>query len=199
MRRLKHLLWVVPLLLIAAAIVLSITTANAREADTSYHATLSRSIQVTSNDFGENMEMPEDLSCRGSGRAPHIAWSGGPAGVRSYVLLATDWDAPSPSLPLFAVPHWVVYNIPPDVKEIPANSTTAQLTQSNIAVGAGIGGEQEYIPPCPPLGQHRYEFRIYGLDIDRIEPASNNKDGVLAAIEGHVLGYGELVGLNTAP
>jgi Raf kinase inhibitor-like YbhB/YbcL family protein len=114
------------------------------------------------------------------------------------VLLATDWDAPSPSFRLFAVPHWVLYNIPRDVQEIPQNSSPDALTKLNIQVGAGIGGTETYIPPCPPMGQHEYEFRVYALDVERIQPRSNDKAGVLSAIEGHVLGYGELIGLRSA-
>ncbi len=198
LKRLKHLLWIVPLLLVAAAIVLSVTAANAREADTTYHATLNRSIQVSSKDFQDRGEMPVQFSCRGAGTSPHIAWTGGPENVQSYVLLATDWDAPSPILPLFAVPHWVVYNIPKGFMEIPQDSTPEKLARFDILVGAGIGGTREYIPPCPPLGQHEYEFRIYALDVPTIAPATNDKAGVLSAIEGHVLGYGELIGLFSA-
>ncbi len=197
-KRLKHLLWIVPLLLVAAAIVLAVTAANARKADTAFHATLPRSIQMSSKNFKERGDIPGQFSCRGAGISPDIAWNGGPENVQSYVLLATDWDAPSPSLRLFAVPHWVVYNIPRDFREIPQDSTPEKLARFDILVGAGIGGTKAYIPPCPPLGQHEYEFRIYALDVPMIAPASSDKAGVLNAIEGHVLGYGELVGLRSA-
>src|SRR5882762_10108948 len=83
--------------------------------------------------------------------------------------------------------------------QLSARSRPAQtkpiLDQKRIAVGMNISGSTEYAPPCPPLGQHEYVFRVYALDVDRIQPEANNKAGVMDAMKGHILTYGELVGL----
>ena len=38
-------------------------------------------------------------------------------------------------------------------------------------------------------------FRLYALDVAQIHPASHDRDAVTDAMTGHVLAYGEIVGL----
>ena len=71
----------------------------------------------------------------------------------------------------------------------------AYLEAHKIDVAANIAGATAYAPPCPPLGVHAYQFRVYALDVDQIRPATNTRAGVMAAMAGHILAYGELVGL----
>lgn len=196
-RILKHLLWIVPLILLIAVLALVIYTSIARTIDTNYHSKLQKRIQVSSKSFQHEQEMPVEFSCKGTSLAPGINWTNGPNGTKSYSLIAMDWDAPSPSFQLFPIVHWVLYNIPAEMTEIPQGSTNADLAAKKITPGLNIAGEPGYMAPCPPLGTHRYEFRIYALDVDQIQPASNNRAGLLEAMEGHILGYGELVGLKS--
>lgn len=198
MKRLKHLLWIIPALLAAAVLTLALLATNAFDRDIAYHQTLVASIQVRSNDFEHLQEMPLEFSCEGNGTSPHIEWTAGPEGTRSYALIATDWDAPTPGFRLFAVPHWVLFDVPTNVREITSDAGIAELTAQGVVVGTGMGGTEGYLPPCPPLGRHQYQFRVYALDVDAIDPDSNNRAGVLAGMEGHVLAYGELIGLRTA-
>ncbi len=187
MKILKHLLWLVPLLIVAAIVVLLTYTAYARNNEAGYHASLTRSLQVSTR-----------FSCRGAGVSPHVGWTGAPTTTKSYVLITMDWDAPSPSLRLFPIVHWVLYNIPREVNEIPEAATAGSLNERKIVAAKNIAGAAEYAPPCPPLGQHQYVFHVYALDVDEIRPAANDKAGVMKAMEGHVLGYGELIGLKSA-
>ena len=99
---------------------------------------------------------------------------------------------------LFAVPHWVLFNIPTHLTEIPQNVGADSLTAEGVVVGTGMGGSLGYNPPCPPLGQHQYYFRVYALDVGTIQPESTSRPDVLAAIDGHILAYGDLIGLRTA-
>ena len=198
MKRLKHLFWIVPALLAVAVVTLALLTAYALNRDITYHQSLTVSIEVRSDDFNGGQEIPVQFSCVGTGISPHIEWTDGPDATRSYALIATDWDAPSPSFRLFAVPHWVLFNVPIDLHEIPQSAAIAELTERGVVVGTGMGGAEGYLPPCPPLGQHQYQFRVYALDVERIVPESNTRADVLAAIDGHVLAYGELIGLRTA-
>jgi Raf kinase inhibitor-like YbhB/YbcL family protein len=192
---LKHLLWIIPLIVLLAVVSLVAYAATARRADVRYHSRLSKTLQVSSDSFQHEQEMPVELSCRGRGIAPHIRWTAAPETTRSYALVAMDWDAPSPRLPLFAFVHWVLYDIPAVTTQIPANSNSNVLRQIGITPGLNSTRQPGYLPPCPPLDRHRYEFRVYALDLDRIAPASNDKPGVMQAIDGHILAYGELVGL----
>ena len=193
----KHLLWIVPSLLVIAVVSLVVYAATARSADAGYHAKLQKTLQVRSNDFQNEQEMPVEFSCKGKSLAPAITWTNPPDRTKSYALIAMDWDAPSPRLRLFPVVHWVLYNIPPATVEIPHASTNADLTAKKMTPGLNIAGQLGYAAPCPPLGTHRYEFRIYALDVDQIQPASNDRAGLLKAMDGHILGYGELVGLKS--
>jgi Raf kinase inhibitor-like YbhB/YbcL family protein len=194
---LKHLLWVLPLILLIAAVAMAAYTESVRRTDDAYHRTLPKSLQFTSNSFEDGQEMPAELSCRGTGGSPHIRWRG-VEGARSYVLIVMDWDAPSPKLRLFSVVHWILYNIPAGVTEILAKVTPAELQEHNVAVGLNVTGVPEYAPPCPPFGQHRYVFRIYALDVERIEPVADSRADVMRAMDGHIVAYGELVGLQSA-
>ena len=159
---------------------------------------MQRSFQVTSANFQQDQEIPVAYSCKGAGISPHIKWTGAPDGAKSYAMIATDWDAPSPSLKLMAVSHWVLYNIPAGVTEVAEKQTNDDLKKRNISVGLNISGAEGYAPPCPPLGTHHYVFRVYALDVDKIQPASNSRGAVMDAMHGHILGYGELIGLKSA-
>ena len=198
MRILKHLVWIILLLIVGGVVGLLIYTTYERSHDAEYHASLNRLLQVRSNDFQSDQEIPVRFSCRGDGVSPHVGWSGAPDTTRSYVLVTMDWDAPSPSLRLFPIVHWVLYNIPKEVNEIPQGATSPSLNERKIVTGLNIAGVAEYAPPCPPLGQHQYVFHVYALDLDQIRPASNDKAGVMKAMQGHVLGYGELIGVKSA-
>ena len=195
-RVLKHLLWIVPLIVVLAVISLVAYTATARSADTRYHSKIQKTIQVSSDSFQNEQEMPVEFSCKGEARAPHIQWTRSP-GAKSYALIMMDWDAPSPRFRLFSVVHWVLYHIPPDMTEIPRASNNAYLERQKIVPALNIAGQPGYLAPCPPLGAHRYEFRVYALDVEEIQPASKNKADVMKAMEGHILGYGELAGLKS--
>jgi Raf kinase inhibitor-like YbhB/YbcL family protein len=198
MKRLKHLLWIIPSLLIIAILTLTVLARNALNRDSDYHQALVSSVQVRSNDFGHLEEMPVQFSCAGDGISPQIEWTPGPEGTQSYALIATDWDAPSPNFRLLMVTHWILFNIPADVREIPQAVGNDQLSAEGIVSGAAMDGSLGYLPPCPPLGQHQYQFRVYAVDVDTIQPESNSRSDVLAALQGHVLAYGELIGLRAA-
>jgi hypothetical protein len=197
-RILKHLLWIVPLIVVVAIVSLAAYAATARSADRSYHAKLEKTIQVTSNNFQNEGEIPVEFSCKGAARSPNIKWTNPPDRTKSYALIAMDWDAPSPSLRLFPIVHWVLYNIPPGIAQISQGSTNEDLSGKKIDAGLNIGGQPGYAAPCPPLGTHRYEFRVYALDVDQVQPASKSKADVMKAMEGHILGYGELAGLKSS-
>ena len=196
-RALKHLLWIIPAILVIAVVSLAAYAATARSADANYHSKLQKTIQVSSNSFQNEQEMPVEFSCKGKSTAPDIKWTNLPDGAKSYALIAMDWDAPSPRLRLFPIVHWILYDIPRERTEIPQGSTNANLNQDKIVPGLNIAGQPGYMAPCPPLGTHRYEFHVYALDVDHIQPVSNDRAGVMKAMNGHVLGYGELVGLKS--
>ena len=90
--------------------------------------------------------------------------------------------------------HWVVFNLPANVTELPEN-IPAQNTLSNGAK-QGITDFQEigYGGPCPPSGTHRYYFKLYALDTLINLDAGITKKQLLKAMEGHILAEGQLMG-----
>jgi hypothetical protein len=149
---------------------------------------------VRSISFNGGADMSASYTCKGEGVSPEISWDGVPENTRSFVLIATDWDGPSPKFRLGHFTHWLLYDIPIDVHEIKSAVTNAELKQSNIEVANNSSDAAAYMPPCPPLGKHRYVFQVYALDVPKIDPVSRDRDGVMAAMKGRVLAYGEVVG-----
>jgi phosphatidylethanolamine-binding protein (PEBP) family uncharacterized protein len=107
-----------------------------------------------------------------------LEWKNGPANAMSYAVLVVDFDTPSPNFAINAFTHWVVNGIP--------------LDQHTLAGAAKT--KSAYVPPCPPLGQHAYVFRVYALDLSQLHPAPDDRQDLLNAMRGHIIAYGELVG-----
>jgi len=188
-----------PLMVVGIIVIVIVVLAwrinSAQRADERFHADLVRSIQLKSDVFINNGEIPTVYSCAGKSYSPPLQWSGIPDGTKSLVLLMTDVDAPSPNANLLNIVHSVLYNMPPDIPGLPENMTTDEYTKFGITTGRNYSSGTNYAPPCPPLGKHRYVFRLYALDTQTIEPKTNNRQGVLKAMAGHVLAYGELIGV----
>ena len=188
----------IPLLLMIGGIAIFLWRMySLLQAEASYHASLVRSVQISSDAFEDKGNIPIEFSCKGEGISPPLKWSGAPEGTKSLVLLVTDDELPTARLRLFKIVHWVLYNIPNDVAELPSNATTdAAFGEWGIMAGRNWSRKTNYYPPCPLYGRHRYVFRIYALDVVRIQPETNDRRGVFKAMENHVLAYGELSGFD---
>ncbi len=145
-----------------------------------------------------------DKQFTGEGRdvSPPLQWTEAPAGVKSFVMIADDPDAPSRRKPA-AQPwvHWVIYNIPANQIQLPEGierrPLTSQVPGARQGTNSWPGDNVGYLGPMPPPGSgpHRYFFKLYALDcaLD-IEPAKATKATVSSAMKGHVLAEAELVG-----
>ena len=105
-----------------------------------------------------------------------------PEETRSLALIVDDPDAPGGTFV-----HWVVWNIPPKNK-IEEDSIPGRQ-------GTNSFNKKDYGGPCPPSGMHRYFFKVYALDTKLDQPEGAGKQDVEKAMAGHVLAYGELIGL----
>jgi len=142
--------------------------------------------------FGAGDEIPRRHTCQGENLSPPLAWSGAPAGTRSFALLVEDPDAPDPAAPLFTWVHWILYDLPPTLSALAEGMTTAGLPGGtreglNDWKNTGYGG------PCPPVGRHRYVHRLYALDVVLPDLGPVNRTTLLNTIKGHVLAQAELV------
>ena len=147
-------------------------------------------IALSSPAFKAGETIPQKHTCDGPDLSPELAWTAVPAGSKSVALLCEDPDAPGG---LWA--HWVIWGIPADSTALPGGIAKEKQLPSRIAQGMNDFRKVGYGGPCPPRGKpHRYFFRIYALDTHlTLAPGALRKD-LLKAIEGHVIGEGELMG-----
>lgn len=147
-------------------------------------------LTVSSSAFKEGDRIPAKYTCQGQDVSPPLAWGEPPAGTQSFALIVDDPDAPGG-----VFTHWVLFNIPPDSRNLPE----AVPTQAELASGAKQGkndfGRTGYGGPCPPPGRpHRYQFTLYALDQPLGLEGGTSKKQLLSAMEGHILAQGQLTG-----
>ena len=140
-------------------------------------------MKITSAAFQEGGNIPSKFTCAGSDTSPPLQITGVPSEAKSLVLIADDPDAPSG---LFT--HWLVWNIPPQTNSIAEGSAPKGVHGTNDF------GKSGYKGPCPPPGTHRYSFKIFALDRELDLPSGARRSQVDAAMKGHVIAQGELVG-----
>lgn len=150
-------------------------------------------LAITSPAFGDSKSIPARFTCEGDDISPPLEWAGVPDGARSLALIVDDPDAPDPAAPKRTWVHWVLCNIPPDVTGL-AEGTGGQDLPPGTIEGLNDWKRLGYGGPCPPIGRHRYFFKLYALDcvLDRL--ARPAKADLEHAMQGHVLAEAQLVG-----
>lgn len=122
-------------------------------------------MKLSSNDIGNGMDFPKELSCDGSGENPELHWSDAPAATKSFAIVVSDPDAP-----MGTYYHWLVCNIPASISGIPRGATP-----SGAKLLANTSGSTDYVAPCPPSGTHRYYFTVYALDVEKMDCGSKQE------------------------
>ena len=146
-------------------------------------------IEITSTAFAEGSMIPKRYTCDGEDVSPPLAWTGVPDGTKSLALICDDPDAP-----MGTWVHWVLFNIPVDIKELPTSVPPQKVIESGAKHGINDFRNFGYGGPCPPGGTHRYYFKLYALDTEiDLEPGIT-KAQLLKAMEGHILAQGQLIG-----
>ncbi len=153
------------------------------------------SFTIESSAFGNGEEIPVVYTCQGRDVSPPLSWSGLPAGTKSLALTVFDPDAPDPANPRMTWVHWVVYNLPAKATALPegAGGPSGALP-AGTRQGVNDWGRTDYGGPCPPIGRHRYFFRLYALDCVLPDLGPVDMKGLVGAMKGHVLGEAELMG-----
>ncbi len=156
-----------------------------------------------SSEFTDNGNIPKPFTCDGQDQSPPLEWSGVPESARALALICDDPDAPGGTWS-----HWVVFNLPAQVKGLKAGIPADQTIAADKMVGVDPAatdllsaqqgkndfGKTGYGGPCPPSGTHRYFFRLYALDASLdLAPTATRAD-VLKAVADHILAEGRLVG-----
>jgi Raf kinase inhibitor-like YbhB/YbcL family protein len=176
-------------ILILAPVLLFCSCEGKEEAGAEEAGGNTMEIKVTSSAFEEGGMIPSKYTCDGDDISPPLQWDAVPEGTKSVALISDDPDAP-----MGTWVHWVLFNWPADFKEItedvPPDKTLPNGAKHGITDFRRIG----YGGPCPPGGTHRYFFKIYALDKMLDLDAGADKPALLKAMEGHILGQGQLMG-----
>lgn len=139
--------------------------------------------------------IPERFAAEGEDIAPPLEWSEGPEGTQSYVLVVDDPDAAMPK----PFTHWIAYDIPAEVRALREGLPTGPqlIDPEGLKQGSNSRGATGWTGPKPPVGDpaHAYHFQLFALDTASLglDPGAA-RDEVLAAMEGHVLAEGSLIG-----
>ena len=143
-------------------------------------------IKVTSTAFKDGEIIPKQYTCDGNDISPPLTWSGAPQETKSIALICDDPDAP-----VGTWVHWVMYDIPASVREL---AEGAKSLPAGAKQGINDFRKLDYGGPCPPGGTHRYFFKVYALDTMLNIREGASKAELLKAMEGHIVGQGQLIG-----
>lgn len=148
-------------------------------------------LALRSGAFAEYGPIPARYTCDGEDISPPLTWSSAPRSAKSLVLIVDDPDAPNPAAPQMTWIHWVLYDIPPSAKGLPEG---VKVLPAGTQVALNSWHRKGYGGPCPPIGRHRYFFKLYALNaaLGKLDPA--DKGSVEKAMRGHVIGQAQLVG-----
>ncbi|MQA90493.1 MAG: YbhB/YbcL family Raf kinase inhibitor-like protein [Gemmatimonas sp.] len=198
-------------------------------------------MKVSSHSFPNGAAIPEKYALGvphpkehvtfGENLNPHLRWSDAPQGTQSFAIICHDPDVPSVGddvnqegqfvprdLSRVDFYHWVLVDIPPEIREIPEGAVSGGVAPRGKAVGLGPfgkagrndytgwfsgDGDMEgeyggYDGPGPPWNDerlHHYHFTVYALDTPKLDlPESFGGDEARAAMNGRVLQNAEWVG-----
>jgi len=147
-------------------------------------------MRLRSSAFSNQAEIPPAYTADGADHPPPLAWDDPPPGTRSLALIVDDPDAPDPRAPQTTWVHWVVYGIPAGVRTLPEGGQLPAGAREGINdwKRPGYGG------PSPPVGRHRYFFKLFALEAELPDLGLPTKAALEEAMEGHVLARAELIG-----
>ncbi len=151
------------------------------------------SLALQSTAFAADAEIPSRYTCEGEDVSPPLAWSGAPAGTKSFALVVDDPDAPDPAAPKMTWVHWVLYDIPASAGGLLEDVDPAMLP-AGTREGVNDWGRTGWGGPCPPIGRHRYFHKLYALDTVLGDLGRPKKAALEKAMKGHVLAEAVLVG-----
>jgi Raf kinase inhibitor-like YbhB/YbcL family protein len=163
---------------LALALVLLLTLASAPAAA----APAGQAIQLTSAAFAPGTPIPRRYSSYDANHSPPLNWTK-VDGARAYALTLLDPDSPSGTFT-----HWLAWNIPATATSLPEDGL------AGVSLGVNDAGSVGYFGPHPPYGLHHYHFQIIALDARLSLPNGAGLSALNAAMRGHVIAKGELIG-----
>lgn len=150
-------------------------------------------LHLTSPRFRDGEPIPIAFTCEGEDKSPPLHWEEAPHGTRSLALVVEDPDAPDPRHPQRTWCHWILYNIPSGTRDLPEGAGPGSLPPGTRE-GLNDWGRPGYGGPCPPIGRHRYIYRLFALDTVLPDLGSPGRAQFLKAIQPHVIAETQLIG-----
>jgi Raf kinase inhibitor-like YbhB/YbcL family protein len=151
------------------------------------------SLNLSSTAFAANASIPPKYTCEGANVSPPLAWSGASSRAKTFALIVEDPDAPDPAKPTRVVTHWLAYNIPSTAPGLAENASKKGMPAGS-AQGENEGNKPVYMGPCPPIGSHRYFFKLYALDTVLAGLKNPKKADLQQAMQPHVVDSTQLIG-----
>jgi Raf kinase inhibitor-like YbhB/YbcL family protein len=148
-----------------------------------------KTMKLQSPAFATSGLIPSQYTCDGRDISPPLSWDEPPAATQSLVLICDDPDAPRQTWV-----HWVVYNLPAQIRSLPENLSPGNPLPEGGLQGINDFGKIAYGGPCPPRGTHRYFFKLYALDRLLELQGGATKAQLEVAMKGHILAQAEFVG-----
>lgn len=173
--------------LVILSIILLIVSKNL--AQTNMQDNKMEKINLTSSSFNSGELIPPKYTCDGKNISPALSWDKPSDEIKRFAIIVEDPDSPGGTFV-----HWVVYNIPSDIKNLTEDITPIKNIPDEVLLGTNSFGHIGYGGPCPPSETHRYIFKIYGLSNAVHLEAGAEKGELMRAMQKYIIAEGELVG-----
>ena len=145
--------------------------------------------------------------------SPPLDWTNVPEGTQSFALIVHSTEAQASDESWV---HWVIWNLPADSTGLEEGIVEDPTLENGARQGLNSVGVVGYLGPCPPplISRHasvpgggsnpkqeieKYNFEVYALDVVLDLAPGATRQQLLDAMEGHILGAGELVGERQGP
>lgn len=150
-------------------------------------------LTVTSPAFKDGGDIPfANTQYRGN-VFPGLTWTKGPAGTKSYAIIMQDSSLLFRGAPIL---HWTMFNIPADVTTLAAGMAPEGRPAGSAYGPNYLGAAKPYTGPrTPPGPKDHYHFAVFALDTLVPPEAGASYDALTAAMQGHILASGQVVGL----
>ena len=148
-------------------------------------------MHIYSPDFRDGAELDVRFTQEADNLSPELVFAEVPEAAKSLVLIADDPDAPDPAAPRFLWLHWLAVNLPADCPGLPEG--VAEMPAGTL-VAVNDSGVRGWSGPRPPVGVHRYYFRLFALDCRLELPADFTRAEAERAMHGHVIAAAQTMG-----
>jgi len=146
-------------------------------------------IKVSSPAFEDGQMIPAKYTADGQDISPPLKFGNIHPQAKSLAIISDDPDAP-----VGTWVHWLVWNIPAAVSELPEGLAPDGQLADGTCQGTTDFRRVGYGGPAPPSGTHRYYFKVYAIDcLLELKPGGGRGE-LEKAMKGHILVEGQLMG-----